>query len=205
MPLDLPALLAGKRAERAATFPDFVDGADVDRPCILVPLTGTEDAEVLSFAASYARDKGATEAKPGDPLYDLGFMAKAVALGVRHPDSRAPFFASAAAVLDELPRETLVYLFAMVEDWQDSCSPSVRKATQDDLLVGVTALALGGTEAERFFDRLSPGMRRTYALFMARRLFDSLAPKSPTTSPPTATTTRSLRPLAHAKRRAPTP
>jgi hypothetical protein len=198
--LDLPNVLRGNRATRATTFPDYEDGKDIERPCLLVPLTGTEEAEVLSFAAKYAREKGATEAKAGDPLYDLAFMAKSITVGVKTPEG-GPFFPSVQHVLDALPRETVVYVFTLLEDWQDACSPSVRKVTDEELWAGVAALGVGGSEGERFFDRQSPGMRRAYALFMAHLLSTSPAHRSPTSSSSTATTTSSLKPLARAKKR----
>lgn len=200
--LDLPNVLRGNRATRATSFPAFEGGEDVERPCLLVPLTGSEDAEALSYAVTYARAKGAAEPKPGDPLYDKGFMAKAVSLGVRTPEG-GPFFSGPEDVLDALPRETMVFLYTLLEDWQDACSPSVRKVTDAQLWEGVAALGTGGTEAERFFDRQSPGMRRIYALFSASQLSASPERKSPTTSPSTATTTPSSKPLASAPRRRP--
>jgi len=201
--LDLPNLLRGNRATRATTFPDYEDGKDVERPCLLVPLTGSEEAEVLAFAAKYARDRGATEAKSGDPLYDLAFMAKSVTTGVRTPEG-GPFFPSVEHVLGALPRETMVYVFELLDDWQSACSPSVRNVNDEELWQGAAALAIGGSESEAFFDRLSPGMRRTYTLFLASQLFVSREPKSPTSSPSTGTTTASLRPLARARKRSKT-
>ena len=198
--LDLPNVLRGNRATRATSFPVYEGGEETERPCLLVPLTGTEEVEALSFAVKYAKEHGAAELKDSDPIYATGFMARAVTLGVRTPGG-GPMFASVADVLDALPRETLVYVYTLLEDWQDACSPSVRKMTDEQLWVGAAALATGGSEGERFFDRLSPGMRRTYTLFLASQLFASPGPKSPTSSPPTATTTPSLKPLARAKKR----
>jgi hypothetical protein len=198
--LDLPNVLRGTRATRTTSFPVFENGEESDRPCLLVPLTGTEEADALSFAVKYARDKGAAELKAGDPLFDLGFMAKTLTLGVRTPEG-GPMFASPASLLDALPRETMLYVWALLEDWQDACSPSVRKVTDEQLWVGAAALATGGSEGERFFDRLSPGMRRTYTLFLASQLFASPGRRSPSSSPVTATTTPSLKPLARTKER----
>jgi hypothetical protein len=198
--LDLPNVLRGNRATRATTFPVFEGGEETERACLLVPLTGTEEADALSFAVKYAREHGAAELKAGDPLFDLGFMAKALALGVRTPEG-GPMFGSVGDVLDALPRETLIYVYTLLEDWQDACSPSVRRTTHEQMLNSLALLATGGSEAERFFDRQSPGMRRELLLFSAHLLSASRELNSPTSSSPTATTIGSLKPLARAKKR----
>jgi hypothetical protein len=198
--LDLPNLLRGNRATRKASFLDYEAGQEVERECLLVPLTGAEDTEALAYAVAYAQKHGSPEPKPDDPLYDRGYMAKVVSLGIRTVEG-GPYFPSAEHVLSVLPREMLLYLYEILEEWQDTCSPFVRRMTEDQLMAGATVLAQGGSESDRFFADLSPGMRKLFTLFMARLWWDSLAPKSPTGSPPIAITTPSSPYGARAKKR----
>lgn len=172
----------GKRAERRASFPSLGDdGAIIEAEFVCVPLGGHEEAEALSFAESYAREHGIKSPSPGMPLYDLGMQIKTLELSMLDVDSppsaRLRFFGSTKEV-ESLPRETIVYLFAIVDDWQDQCSPMSHKINDDSLYATIHKLGTGGPDAERFFDSCGPGLRRIFTLSMARLLVTLLGPKS---------------------------
>ncbi|WP_394849701.1 hypothetical protein LZC95_19890 [Pendulispora brunnea] len=181
----------GKKAERKITVPlpplfhegDEGDGAE-EPPCIVVPLSAAEDSEVLAFAAEYARSNKA-EPKEGDPLYDLGIMAKTIALAVRDidspPEARTPFFDGGTdQIFELLPRETIVYLFELCQIWQDACSPSVRRLSVEQLVGHITELA--EAEDDGPFVRLSPATRSICMRILARLQVLSLGDKSLPTS-----------------------
>lgn len=172
----------GKRAERRASFPSLGDdGAVIDAEFVCVPLGGHEEAEALEFAESYAKEHGIKSPSPGMPLYDLGMQIKTLELSMFDVDSpstaRQRFFASTKEV-EGLPRETIVYLFAIVDDWQDQCSPMSHKVNDGSLFVTIHKLGTGGPDAERFLDSCGPGLRRIFTLSMAKLLVTLLGPKS---------------------------
>lgn len=176
------SLLLGKKAERAIDFP-LVTGDELQTvPSVLVPLTGTEESEVLAYALRFAKEKGAENPKEGEPLYDLAVMVGTIERGCLDPDSPkeargSVFDGGAAQILDNLPRETIAFLYERQQQWQDECSPSVRKVTADQLVAEVIKLA--EAEDDLPFVRLSPGLRWILARSMARQLLSSLGDNSP--------------------------
>lgn len=174
-------IIKGTRAERDVDLPGFeVDGKPVR--ALMRALNGTEEADVLRAATEFAVRKGAAEPKPGDPLFDLSVMAHTLAIACLDPDSspRVPFFdGGAPQVLDELPRETIVYLYERQETWQSESSPYHRQMSEGELVAKVREVAASRDDGP--FTQLSPGMRWIFARSMASMLLPSLEPKSSTT------------------------
>jgi hypothetical protein len=173
----------GIRAERAVKFPHLVDGGKViDIDCVVRPLLDEEESEVLSYAVGFAKKKGG-KPESGDPLFDLGYMRRSISIGVLDKDSpvdaREPFFdGGVEQIMRELSRESVTYLFAVLEAWQDEISPRANRLSDAALISGLQLLANGGSEAETFLDGLGPAMLRSYVRSMARLLLDARAPKS---------------------------
>jgi hypothetical protein len=187
-------IIKGKRAELAGSYPVIGEKGPVEIPVLLVPLGAAEEAERLEFASAYAARKGAPDAKADHPLYELAYMAKTIEIGVLDPDSpdtaRERHFASVDEILsDDFPRETLAYLFAAQDAWQDQTSPSVRKLSDEQMFAAALIVGKGGSEGEAFFDRLSPGTQRRFALTMAVQLHPLLAQRFGSGSPSTGAST----------------
>lgn len=173
------AIPKGKRAERRASFPYPNEAGEiVDRPFIVVPLSVGEEAEVFSFADTYAKAHGLKTPQQTDPLYHVGVQLKTVQLSAFDPDSaegaRERMFASTEEIESRLDRETLTYVYVICDEWQDTCSPSIRKITDDAMLEGIRILGAGGADADAFLDSLGPALRRIYMLCMARQCVTSL-------------------------------
>jgi len=190
------SLIRGTRAERAAIFPLVRAGGEtIECAVLLRPITDAEENDAHAFALAHAKSKGVAEPAPNQPIYDTAYMAHALASGILDPDSpataRTPFFADAKEVLDNLTRDQRVFLFELLDAFQDEVSPSVRKMSAEQMLDGCAVLAKGGTEAERFLDRLAPSTLRRFATFTGSQVWSSLERKSPTGSPPNETTSTS--------------
>lgn len=180
-------LLKGKRAERGVELP-YVDkdGKEQLAPCLLVPLTGLEETEVLRFARDYAKAQGIENPHEGEPLYDLAVMVKSLSIGCLDTDSpkdaREPFFDGGVdQTLAELGREGIAYLYQRLERWQDDCSPQIRRVSANDLLELTVKLA--EAEDDGPFSRLSPGLQWICTRFMARQLLALREDSSPPSSP----------------------
>jgi hypothetical protein len=190
-------LTKGKRAERKLACPYPIEGSTETgmHPCVAIPMSGDEEAECLSFAIKFAKDKGVPVelAKTGQPIFDLGYMAKVVELTVRDPDEGEPgrrpptFPGGPDEVLGELQRETILYLFKISEEWSDICSPQRRSLSDADMLEGVRRLAAEGDDGLRFFGECGPSLRFSFMRFTARMLWSSLEGKS---TPGSSTATR---------------
>ncbi|WP_394847402.1 hypothetical protein LZC95_08045 [Pendulispora brunnea] len=176
----------GAKAERPITIPIALgDDGVIDTPCVVVPLTAAQDAEVLTFALEYARARGA-EPKEGEPLFDLACMVKTIELSVRDVDSpreaREPFFDGGTdQVLQFLSRETIVFVYERQQIWQDECSPSVRRVSAADLVDHITRIA--EAEDDLPFVVLSPAMRWICTRIMARLHLASAEDRLPSLSP----------------------
>lgn len=166
----------GKRAERAVEML-LEDGATFKT--LVRPLDGNEESLVLERAYAYAKKKGIDSPKEGDPVYDLGFMAEAVAVGCVDPDSpenaRAPSFEGGVAEVHSLSREQIAFLYEHLELWQDECSPQRKKLSQHELFEALTRCA----EAEDDLPLLQwgPALRMNLLRISARLSLNSLAAK----------------------------
>lgn len=188
------AIAKGTRRERPASFPyPGSNGETIECALLLRPLTDAEEIDAHAFATSHAASKGIKDPQPNNPIYDSAFMAHALACGCLDPESpasaRVAFFASANEVLENLTRDQRVYVFELLESWQDECSPSIRKLSAEQMLAAGEVLAKGGSEAERFLDSLAPSMLRSFARFMGSQLSILLEPKSLPGSPSSEPTT----------------
>lgn len=155
-------LAQGKAAEQPVPF-DVIDAeGNVHTIKTLVrPLDGTQETAALVFAAQYAKDHGAPDAKEGHPLWDLGYMVKTVEIGCVDPDSppksREPTFDKGADAVLALPRQTIAFLFEAQQTWQDLVSPTQKRMAGHELLTKVRELA--ESEDDLPFLRLSPALR----------------------------------------------
>lgn len=184
---DLPELAEQRAADRAA----WEAGGGGSDPATTVTvglrvLTGAEAAEVLSRAAAFARSKGVTEPKDGEPLYELGRMVHTILLGVVDADSPptdvTPFFASAEEILtsEHLGRDGIIYLAEQHEQWQEHCSPQMARIAPDEMLGLVVQLA--GDRDGDFFVKLRPATRLILSRTLAGLWLSSLTDKSPSGS-----------------------
>ena len=126
-------VVAGKRAERPITF----EFRGVTHTALVRPLDAMEEGQALSRATAYAQEHKALEAKPGNPLFDLGLMSNIVALAYLDPESpenaREHYFDSVAQVMS-LDGELLQHLHARQEIWQQECSPTKANLAGTELL-----------------------------------------------------------------------
>lgn len=159
----------GTRAERPITFEWHGESCS----CAQRPLTGEEEGLALSRATDYAKEQRAVEAKPGNPLFDVGYMANVLALSTIDVDSPAAarelYFKDAAEVLGKLDCELMQFLFARHEAWQQECSPTRAKLPGDQLIATLIRIVEG--EDDLPFAQLRPGaqlslLRTTGALLL---------------------------------------
>lgn len=176
--------LADQRAADRAAWEESRQGSEPTTTVTvgLRVLLGAEAAEVLSHAAAFARSKGVTEPRDGDPLYELGKMVHTLLLAAVDPDSdpRAvtPFFASAEEILtsEHLGRDGIIYLFEQQEIWQEHCSPQLARFAPDELM-GLIA-KLSEDRDGSFFAKLRPAMRLILSRTSASLWLSSLMDKS---------------------------
>jgi hypothetical protein len=167
--LKFSQVVAGKRAERPITF----EFRGVTHTALVRPLDAMEEGQALSRATAYAQEHKALEAKPGNPLFDLGLMSNIVALAYLDPEStenaREHYFDSVAQVMS-LDGELLQYLHARQEIWQQECSPTKANLAGTELLNALVKLAEDETDSSflsyRPFTQLTL-MRTTAALCLS--------------------------------------
>lgn len=196
---DLPELAEQRAADQAAFEAAQAGSAPSAAPAASVEvglrvLTGEEAAEVYEKAAEFARARGSSDPKPGDPLYDFGEAIHRVALATVDPDSDpahpSPFFASVDEMLSSphVGRDGIIYLAEAQETWQDLCSPQLTKFSAGELFDQIGKAAAAGDESLRFFELLRPGARwillRTLAslLLSSRQLKSQLGTHTSSTS-----------------------
>jgi hypothetical protein len=166
-------LQAGKKAEKSVVFPHpFISEETVE--VLVIPLTGHEEAEALTFAQRFATERQA-KASPGEPIFDLGLMVATLLRGTLDPATHERFFGSESEAL-RLPREGIMYLFEHQQTWQDSLSPSVKNLGHGEIVAKIVELS--EAEDPAGFIRLSPGLRWICTRTMARLLVSSLTDKS---------------------------
>ncbi len=176
----------GRGAEHPVTFPAFDESGEVyEHKTLATPIDGSAESVALAFASSYAISRGASEAlaKEGNPLWDLGYMAKVVQLACFDPESpekmREKTFATVEDVLS-LGRETIAFIFESQQHWQDQISPTRKRMTDSELFIEMRRQAEADDPGP--FLRLAPGLRWTLHRFMARLLLSFLEEKSQGTS-----------------------
>jgi hypothetical protein len=170
----------GKAAERPTEFPLIdAEGNAVVAQCLLRPIDGSEETAAIVFAAEYAKTHGADDAREGHPLWDLGYMVKAIAIACVDQESperkREPFFDGGTDQVLKLPRETIAFIFEAQQTWQDLTSPTQKKMAGHELLDKVREIA--EAESDLPFLRLSPALRwicmRSMACLLMRSQEDS--------------------------------
>ncbi len=165
----------GKRATKPVTFP-FGEGTAT---CAVRPLSGSEEALVLSRAREFAVSRGVAEPDVGNELYEFGRWVWTVAIACVDADNPdASYFDSAEEVLEHLDRDRIVLLFELQQRWQDDCSPSLKSLSAAEYKASVVELALAGEDDELPFDRWAPALRRSWVRTTARLLATSLEPRS---------------------------
>lgn len=148
------------------------------------PLSQFEEEEVISSAMADARGGGSESPKLGDPLYDAAVMVHTVAIGYVDPDSKddapEPFFdGGAAQVRKAFGPDEIAYLYERQQAAQGAASPSIQRATPEQLWEITLAIAAGKRDDGRDpFISLSPALRVSWARISARQLVDLLEHKS---------------------------
>jgi hypothetical protein len=144
--LKFSQVVAGKRSERPVTF----EFRGVTHTASVRPLDANEEGLALARATAYAQEQKALEAKPGNPLFDLGLMANIVALAFVDPDSpenaREHYFDNVAQVMS-LDGELLAHLHARQEIWQQECSPTKANLRGDELLNALVKIVEDETDS----------------------------------------------------------
>ena len=162
-------VLAGKRSERPIEF----EHRGVVHKTALRPLDGMEESAALARATEYAQSQKALEARPGNSLFDLGYMANVLALACidtdSPPDARTPYFDNVSQVLG-LDGETILYLHARHEVWQQECSPT--KATLPAGELVNTLIRIVEAQDDGPFSLLRPGLQWTLLRSTASLLLD---------------------------------
>lgn len=193
-------VLKGTRAERLVEVSGFTVGAEGKPFTVLVrPLTGLEHESAFAAAHTRAIEKGVASPALGDPIYDLALMAFVLAAGCVDPDSpedaRTLSFESGLQILTEMHPEQIVLLHEHHELWQDECSPSNKRVTEDNLLDTIREVI--GPKGHTVFMDFSPSTRVSFAISMARTLLPLLEAKSTpgSTSEESGTLSKSESPL----------
>lgn len=172
--------VVGTRAERPVSFQ--IRGTD--HAFAIRPLTAAEDALALEYATAYAQDHKAESARPGNPLFDLGYMLHTLALACMDVDSpaasREPFWTNAAEIEGVLGPEDIAFLHARVEAWQAECSPT-RSAMSGAELVG-HLIKIAEDDSDLPFSQLRPGLASILLRTTARVLLASPELRSQLTS-----------------------
>lgn len=150
----------------------------------LRPLTGGEDGLALSGATEFAKEHKAESAKPGNPLFDLGYMIHSLAFACVDTDSpkdaREPFWRDAEEIRGALGSEDIAFLHARLEAWQFQCSPTRSSMSGPELIGHLIKIAEG--EDDLFFSQLRPGLAASLMRTMARALLASPELRSQLTS-----------------------
>lgn len=152
-------------------------------------LSGDETATVYEKAAAFARSRGSVKPEETDPVYALGVSVYTCAIACVDPDSSptepVPFFgdgsieSAAKEILDSphLGRDGIVYLAEQHELWQDLCNPQGLKMNPFEMWNAIGKVAV---EADhQTFLAMRPGLRVSFARFMAALLTTSLTGKLP--------------------------
>lgn len=163
----------GTRSERPVTL----EHRGVTHRFALRPMTGDEEGLALSRATAYAQGQHAIEAKPGNPLFDLGYMANVLAITSvdedSPPEARQPYFdGGASQILAELGSEDIAYLHARQELFQQECSPTRSRMSGAELTAELVRIV--EAEDDRPFSRLRP-----YAQWTLLRTTGALLLNSP--------------------------
>lgn len=146
-----------------------------------------EEADVLAYALKFAKDRGVTDPRDGDALYDLGRWVRTAALACVDPESSKddpkPFFDGGVEQIlgsRRITREHLAFLYEHQEAWQDECSPYEKDVGASEMMVRTIAIAKGDTDP---FVRMRPSTRFNFTRTLAARYLNSLAARSSSTPP----------------------
>jgi hypothetical protein len=182
----------GKRARKSITFPLLAaagaEAAEARELAVdVIVLSGLEDAEVMTKARAFAKERGVEDPKDGNPIYDLALWAFTLAIACVDPESpetepRAFFDGGADQIFGSnlLGRDTIAYLYEHQQQWQDEVSPRARTVGAEELLAHV--LAVASAEDPTPFFRLAPALRWTLHRSMAALLVTLQMPRSPSGS-----------------------
>lgn len=148
-------------------------------------MTGAELGATIRGAREYAEANGLKTPKAGDELYDLGLMVHTLLIAcvdAADEGKRAPYFASAAEILENLDPDRITLLYEEQQLWQDECSPRPSTVSSDDYFSMV--LRLAGWEAGQPDPllRWRPTSRAIWARTIAAQFLNSLKSKSASTS-----------------------
>jgi len=160
----------------SVTFVGDASPTEVD----VAVLDSAQEAEALAGALAFAKARGSTDARDGDPLYDLGLWVHTCLLACMDPESPAgapvPFFSNIEEMLrsKRVTPEHFAYLYEMQEEWQEEHAPYVRQLSDGEVMTRAVRIAAG--ELLPFLE-LRPGTRWNFTRTLAFQYVASLAPK----------------------------
>jgi hypothetical protein len=151
-------------------------------------LSMAEEAEIATYAASFAKARGSATLNTDDPLYTYGRALKTVALSTLDHDSPVdapvPFFSGVEEIMAS-GIVTVQHVMLLAEHqarWQEENSPGGQDLSFADLLERIEKIAEGDPDP---FVSLAQHTRWQLVRIMARLLLDARASKSqPGSSPP---------------------
>lgn len=169
-------IVKGKRAVKPISFP-MSDG--VEATCVVRPLLGYEDVEVLEKAREFAIAKGVAEPEDGNPIYERGRWVNTLLLGCCDQEApEEPYFESADQILSNLGLDHIALVFELHQVWQDECSPRKVSLTGDEYIKSVVEMATAEASDELPFVRWRPALRESWVRTSARLLLTSPELKS---------------------------
>ncbi len=181
--MQFASLIKGKRATKRVVLPY----GDEEIPVLVRPMNGFEEAEAIAGGRAYAVEKGVTDPKPTDRLFEIGVMAHVLAISCLDPDDpdhKRPFFASAHEVLVNLDTDRIALLHEQQQLFQDECSPRKLSLDVGEQLAKILEIAEStpGVGADPFAN-MQPVLRWTFMRTLVSLLLSSLVAKYDGTAP----------------------
>lgn len=176
----------GKRARDEVVF-TTTDG--VECKASMRPILGDLEATVLERALAFAKSRGVGEvnAKPGEPIYELGYEVATIALALIDPDEpegTSPYFdGGEAQVLQHLDRDRIALLYERHQAFQDTVSPRPRSLDQAEFFAKLLEIAASEEGDDGPFASLRPALLKSFARTLAKQHLISLGLKSNSGSP----------------------
>lgn len=172
-------ILKGTQAEERVEVPGFQMPDGNPWTVLMRPLTGFEYANACADARQFAESKGVKTPSLGEPIYDLALASHILLIGCVDPDTpstkREPVFSSMEEIMKDMHPEHIVYLHTRHERWQNECSPTNDKVTDENLLDKVREVT--GPDGVTNFMRFSPSMQVSFVISMANTLLPLLEGK----------------------------
>lgn len=158
---------------------EFIDGTTDTIGLRL--LLGSEEDAILTAARTAAVQRGVTDPKDGNPIYDAWVARYTVFHAAVDPDEghRAEsYFESAEQILHNLDDDRVVYLAERQRTWQDARSPRLRSLNRDQYIGAVLEIATAGEGEDLPFERWHPALRKSFLRISCSLLLNSPGLKS---------------------------